>query len=60
VGAGDSTSAGIACALAGGLSVAEAAAFGNLVASITVQQLGTTGTASPEQVRQRSREIRSP
>jgi sugar/nucleoside kinase (ribokinase family) len=59
VGAGDSTSAGIACALAGGLSVGEAAAFGNLVASITVQQLGTTGTASPEQVRQRWREVRT-
>jgi bifunctional ADP-heptose synthase (sugar kinase/adenylyltransferase) len=60
VGAGDSTSAGIACALAAGLSVPEAAAFGNLVASITVQQLGTTGTASPEQVRQRWREVSTP
>jgi len=29
---------------------------GNLVASITVQQLGTTGTATVEQVRQRFRE----
>lgn len=53
VGAGDSTSAGIACALAGGAALEQAAAFGNLVASITIQQLGTTGTASPEQVRQR-------
>ena len=57
VGAGDSTSAGIACALAGGASFTEAAAFGNLVASITIQQIGTTGTATPEQVRQRWREI---
>ena len=56
VGAGDSTSAGIACAVACGASLAEAAAFGNLIASITVQQLGTTGTASPGQVRQRWRE----
>jgi hypothetical protein len=31
----------------------EAATVGNLVASITVQQLGTTGTATPEQVRAR-------
>jgi sugar/nucleoside kinase (ribokinase family) len=57
VGAGDSTSAGIACAVAAGLTLGEAAAFGNLVASITVQQIGTTGTASPEQVRARWREI---
>src|SRR5262249_25724593 len=50
VGAGDSSSASIACALAAGLSLSEAAAFGNLVASITIQQIGTTGTATPEQV----------
>ncbi len=58
VGAGDSTSAGIACALAAGTSLEQAAAFGNLVASITIQQLGITGTASPEQVRRRWREVR--
>ena len=58
VGAGDSTSAGLACALAAGASLEEAAAFGNLVASITIQQIGTTGTASPEQVRRRWREVR--
>jgi bifunctional ADP-heptose synthase (sugar kinase/adenylyltransferase) len=57
VGAGDSSSAAIACALAAGTSRAKAAAFGNLVASITIQQLGTTGTASPDQVRRRRREI---
>jgi bifunctional ADP-heptose synthase (sugar kinase/adenylyltransferase) len=57
VGAGDSTSAAIACAVASGATLEQAAAFGNLVASITVQQLGITGTASPEQVRQRWREI---
>jgi bifunctional ADP-heptose synthase (sugar kinase/adenylyltransferase) len=59
VGAGDSTSAGIACALAAGATLEEAAAFGNLVASITIQQIGITGTATPEQVRQRWREVRS-
>jgi bifunctional ADP-heptose synthase (sugar kinase/adenylyltransferase) len=57
VGAGDSTSAAIVCAMAGGAGVAAAAAFGNLVASITIQQLGTTGTATPEQVRQRWRQV---
>ncbi len=56
VGAGDSTSAGIACAIAAGATLEEAAAFGNLVASITIQQIGTTGTASPAQVRRRWRE----
>jgi rfaE bifunctional protein kinase chain/domain len=57
VGAGDSTGAGIACAAAAGAALEAAAAFGNLVASVTVQQLGTTGTASPAQVRQRWREV---
>jgi rfaE bifunctional protein kinase chain/domain len=59
VGAGDSTSAAIACAVASGATLEQAAAFGNLVASITVQQLGTTGTASPEQVRRQWQEIHS-
>jgi bifunctional ADP-heptose synthase (sugar kinase/adenylyltransferase) len=53
VGAGDSSSAALACALASGANLVEAAAFGNLVASITIQQIGVTGTATPEQVRQR-------
>jgi rfaE bifunctional protein kinase chain/domain len=57
VGAGDSTSAAIVCAMAAGASVEAAAAFGNLVASITIQQIGTTGTAAPHQVRQRWREV---
>jgi bifunctional ADP-heptose synthase (sugar kinase/adenylyltransferase) len=59
VGAGDSTSAGIACAVAAGATLEEAAAFGNLVASVTIQQIGTTGTASPAQLRQRWREVQS-
>jgi bifunctional ADP-heptose synthase (sugar kinase/adenylyltransferase) len=54
VGAGDSTSAGIVCARAAGATLEQAAAFGCLVASITVQQIGTTGTATPDQVRQRT------
>lgn len=59
VGAGDSASAGIACAIAAGLDHVSAAAFGNLIASITVQQIGVTGTATPEQVRDRWREVAS-
>lgn len=57
VGAGDSTSAGIICAMACGATAEQAAAFGNLVASITVQQLGTTGTATQGQVRVRLAEV---
>jgi bifunctional ADP-heptose synthase (sugar kinase/adenylyltransferase) len=58
VGAGDSTSAGIACAVMAGATYEQAAAFGNLVASITVQQIGVTGTATPAQVRERWRQVR--
>jgi bifunctional ADP-heptose synthase (sugar kinase/adenylyltransferase) len=49
-GAGDSATAGAVLALAAGASLPEAALVGNLVASITVQQLATTGTASREQL----------
>jgi rfaE bifunctional protein kinase chain/domain len=52
-GAGDSASAGIALAMASGATNLQAAAIGNLVASITVQQLRTTGTASRERVLKR-------
>lgn len=60
VGAGDSATAGIVSALLCGASPAEAATMGNLVASITVQQIGTTGTASPEQVIARWKECQGP
>ncbi len=56
VGAGDSTTSGIVAALLSGATPVEAATVGNLVASITVRQLGTTGTASPEDVQDRWRE----
>jgi bifunctional ADP-heptose synthase (sugar kinase/adenylyltransferase) len=59
-GAGDSCSAGIASAMVSGLTHEEAAAFGNLVASITIQQIGVTGTATPEQVRARWRAVSAP
>jgi bifunctional ADP-heptose synthase (sugar kinase/adenylyltransferase) len=57
-GAGDSCSAGIACAMVSGADPVEAAAFGNLIASITVRQIGTTGTASPAQVRARWNQVK--
>ncbi|MEE2739702.1 MAG: PfkB family carbohydrate kinase [Planctomycetota bacterium] len=50
VGAGDSASAGILCGLCCGLSAQEAGTLGNLIASITVRQIGTTGTATPLEV----------
>ena len=45
VGAGDSVLAGIGLALCAGAMPEEAAYIGNLVGSITIRQLGTTGTA---------------
>jgi len=53
VGAGDSATAGIVSAFCAGASLEEAAVLGNIVASITVQQIGTTGTTTQDQVRQR-------
>jgi bifunctional ADP-heptose synthase (sugar kinase/adenylyltransferase) len=55
VGAGDSATAGIVASLLCGATEIEAAAVGNLVASITIEQLGTTGTATPGQVLDRWR-----
>src|SRR5690348_15857086 len=49
-GAGDSVTAGAVLALAAGATLPEAALVGMLVASITVQQLATTGVATPDQV----------
>jgi bifunctional ADP-heptose synthase (sugar kinase/adenylyltransferase) len=50
VGAGDSATSGMVLSLLAGATEIEAAAVGNLVASITIQQLGTTGTATPQQM----------
>jgi bifunctional ADP-heptose synthase (sugar kinase/adenylyltransferase) len=58
VGAGDSTTAGIVSALCAGATPAQAAHLGCLVASITIQQISVTGTASPEQILSRFLEAR--
>ena len=50
VGAGDSVSASVVAALAAGASIPEAARLGVIASSITVQQIGTTGTATPSQI----------
>ena len=57
VGAGDSVSAAIVATLCGGFSHLEAAQVGNLVASVTVTKVGTTGTASHAEVIDRFRAI---
>jgi rfaE bifunctional protein kinase chain/domain len=56
VGAGDSVTAGFTAALGAGASPREAAEIGTLVAAVTIQQIGTTGTATPEQVLAAQRE----
>ena len=57
VGAGDAATSGIVSALLAGSTDREAAAVGNLAASITIQKLGTTGTASPVEVLDRWDEV---
>ena len=61
VGAGDSVSAGLVTTLCSlGIDAAvEAAYVGNLVASITVTKIGTTGTASPAEILKRHRSFAS-
>jgi len=49
-GAGDSVTGGLVPALCLGAHPVEAATIGNLVASITIQQIGVTGTATRVQV----------
>ncbi len=50
VGAGDSGTANLACALAAGAALREALEIAMLAASLVIHQLGTTGTASPRQI----------
>ena len=52
VGAGDCVTANLACALAAGASLKEALEIAQLAASIVVHQLGTTGAAGVEQMKE--------
>lgn len=54
VGAGDTCAAAISAALAAGAGLTEAAAIACLAASIAIQQVGTTGTASPAELSRRA------
>ena len=53
VGAGDSASAGFVLGLTRGLNYTRASMVGCCVSSITIQQIGTTGTATVPQVLER-------
>lgn len=50
VGAGDACTSGIVSSLCAGASNKEAAFIGNIVSSITIQTIGTTGVASQEEM----------
>jgi rfaE bifunctional protein kinase chain/domain len=53
VGAGDSVTANLAAALASGAKLREALELANAAGSVVIHQLGTTGTASIAQLRER-------
>ena len=50
VGAGDTTSATLACALAAGAPLREAGGLATFAAAVTVQKLKQTGTATPDEI----------
>jgi rfaE bifunctional protein kinase chain/domain len=50
VGAGDTTISAIALCLAAGIEPTDAAIFANFAASVTIQKLYTTGTASADEI----------
>jgi rfaE bifunctional protein kinase chain/domain len=50
VGAGDSVTANLTAALAGGAGIDEAIEFAIAASSLVIHQLGTTGTASPMEI----------
>ena len=60
VGAGDSAMAGLVATLCAGGTLAESALVGNLAASLTIQQLGETGTATRAQILARFEEAGLP
>ncbi|MBN1248830.1 MAG: sugar kinase [Anaerolineae bacterium] len=53
VGAGDTFVAALTTGLACGATPAEAAALANLAAAVTVEKIGETGTATPDEIRAR-------
>ncbi|MGY8767114.1 MAG: bifunctional heptose 7-phosphate kinase/heptose 1-phosphate adenyltransferase [Pirellulales bacterium] len=57
VGAGDTATSAMTAALISGATPNEAAFIGNLAASISITQLGTTGVATPAQIVERFAEM---
>ena len=53
VGAGDATNAGVILGLTLGLRLNDAVLLGSCISSITIQQIGVTGTATISQIKQR-------
>ena len=49
-GAGDTFLSAFACCLGGGAQAIEAAQIGNLASSVTIQKIGTTGTAARKEI----------
>ena len=50
VGAGDAVTANLTAALAAGATVRDAIEIANVAASVVIHELGTTGTASAQQI----------
>lgn len=57
VGAGDTFLSAFCCAYASCKDGAKAAAFANLASAVTVKKIGTTGTATPEEILSKWEEI---
>jgi bifunctional ADP-heptose synthase (sugar kinase/adenylyltransferase) len=53
VGAGDAVTANLTAALAAGASLGEALELANAAASVVIHQLGTTGTATVDEIKSR-------
>lgn len=51
VGAGDTFLSACALAMGAGANLFDAVAFGNLASAVTIQKIGTTGVASPDEIR---------
>ena len=56
-GAGDTFLSAFSCATAVGAAPWEAASFANMAADVTIRKMGITGTASPEEIRERHEQI---
>ena len=51
MGAGDTFLSACALAMGAGANLFDAVAFGNLASAVTIQKIGTTGVASPDEIR---------